>query len=139
MVKPTPNRTAPAFARFFKKVIERYKHAAKIHVVLDNLNTHKEKSWIEEYGLKIGKKLWQRAVIHYTPKHARWLNQAEIAIGIYARQCLGKDRINSLKMLRKRTHQGKRKAKISIDWRFTRKKAGIKLKYKSVKIKRSWH
>jgi len=28
--------------------------------------------------------------VHYTPKHANWLNQAEIGIGIYAKQVLVK-------------------------------------------------
>ncbi len=34
-------------------------------------------------------KLSSRFEIHYTPKHASWLNQAEIAIGMDSRQCLG--------------------------------------------------
>jgi hypothetical protein len=27
--------------------------------------------------------------VHYTPKHGSWLNQAEIAISLFSRQCLG--------------------------------------------------
>lgn len=26
--------------------------------------------------------IWSRFEVHYTPKHASWLNQAEIAIGM---------------------------------------------------------
>ena len=140
IVRPTKNRKAPAFAKIFRAVLRKYKKAAKIHIVLDNLNTHKEKSLIDAYGEKLGRKLWQRAVVHYTPKHASWLNQAEIAIGIYSRECLGKDRIDSLATLRKRTRQWKcRGEKILINWRFTRKKAQEKFKYKNERIKRSQH
>ena len=33
-------------------------------------------------------KLLRRVSFHYTPKHASWLNMAEIEIGILTRQCL---------------------------------------------------
>ena len=85
MVRPTQNRKANAFAKFFCAIVRKYKSAKKIHIVMDNLNTHKEKSLIDAFGEKQGKKLWEKAIIHYTPKHASWLNQAEIAIGIYSR------------------------------------------------------
>jgi len=134
MVRPTRNRKSNAFAKFFRSVMRKYKHAKKVHVVLDNLNTHKEKSLTDALGEKLGKKLWKRAVIHYTPKHASWLNQAEIAIGIYSRQCLGKDRVDSLRTLKKRTRQWVRRGeKILINWKFTRKKARAKFNYRKCK------
>ena len=34
--------------------------------------------------------------MHYTPKHGSWLNQAEIEISLFSRQCLGQRRIPSL-------------------------------------------
>jgi hypothetical protein len=36
--------------------------------------------------------LWDRFKVHYTPKHGSWLNQAEIAISLFSRQCLGQRR-----------------------------------------------
>ena len=63
---------------------------------MDNLATHKEKHLIERYGDEEGSKLWARFEPHYTPKHGSWLNQAEIAIGMYSRQCLGDGRIGDL-------------------------------------------
>lgn len=130
IIRPTRNRKANAFAKFFRSIIRKYKHAKKIHIVMDNLNTHKEKSLTDAFGAKIGKQLWNRAVIHYTPKHASWLNQAEIAIGIYSKKCLGKDRIDSLATLKNRTRLWKKRGeKILIDWRFTRKKARVKFNY----------
>ena len=134
VVRPTRNRKSNAFAKFFRAVLKKYGHAKKVHIVLDNLNTHKEKSLTDALGEKLGKRLWKRAVIHYTPKHASWLNQAEIAIGIYSRQCLGKDRVDSLRTLKKRTRQWMgRNGKILIDWKFTRKKARAKFKYQKCK------
>jgi hypothetical protein len=44
--------------------------------------------------------------IHYTPTHGSWLNQAEIEIGMFSRQCLGKRRISSLKLLRAEARPG---------------------------------
>ena len=38
----------------------------------------------------MGSEIWDRFTIHYTPKHGSWLNQAEIEIGLFSRQCLGK-------------------------------------------------
>ena len=37
-----------------------------------------------------GRHLLRRVVFHYTPKHASWLNMAEIEIGILDRQCLNR-------------------------------------------------
>jgi hypothetical protein len=38
--------------------------------------------------------------VHYTPKHGSWLDQAEIEISLFSRQCLGQRRIPSLRDLR---------------------------------------
>ena len=45
--------------------------------------------------------VWDRFTVHYTPTHGSWLNQAEIEIGIFSRQCLGKRRIPNLESLRR--------------------------------------
>ena len=34
-------------------------------------------------------RMWSRLTIHPTPIHGSWLNQAEIALSLYLRQCLG--------------------------------------------------
>jgi hypothetical protein len=38
---------------------------------------------------------------HYTPTPGSWLNQAEIEIRLFTRQCLGRRRIPSLDHLRR--------------------------------------
>jgi hypothetical protein len=45
--------------------------------------------------------VWGRFTIHYTPTRGSWLNQAEIEIGLFSRQCLGSRRIPALRMLRR--------------------------------------
>ena len=66
---------------------------------------------------------------HYTPKHASWLNMAEIEIGIMDKQCL-KGRIGTeKKMIRELQAWANRRdqAKRKIEWKFTKQDANNKL------------
>ena len=67
---------------------------------MDNLSSHTRKSLTDLYGEEVGGEIWDRFTVHYTPTHGSWLNQAEIEIGLFSRQCLGKRRIPDLKTLR---------------------------------------
>ena len=99
---------------------------------MDNLNTHKEKSLKDFYGEEEGKRIWSRFEVHYTPKHGSWLNQAEIAINMYSRQCLGKTRVPDIDTLRKRTNAWNKitnRRKVTINWKFTRTDAREKFNY----------
>jgi len=53
----------------------------ELHVVLDNLNTHKPKhdKWLARHP---------NVHFHYTPTHASWLNQVECWFSILWRQAL---------------------------------------------------
>jgi hypothetical protein len=68
---------------------------------MDNLNIHRRKSLTDVFGVEIGSEIWDRFTVHYTPTHGSWLNQAEIEIGLFSRQCLGSRRIPNLKALRR--------------------------------------
>ena len=70
-----------------------FPNAAKIHIVLDNLNTHSKTSILERYGETTGGEILSKIECHFTPKHASWLNVAEIEINVMDRQCFGKKRI----------------------------------------------
>lgn len=132
LLEVTERRTAEDFARFIKQLHEHYWQAGKIVLVMDNLNTHKEKSLTDYYGAEDGRRIWSRFEVHYTPKHGSWLNQAEIAINLYARQCLGKSRIPDIGQLRKRTNAWRRYAnerKATIQWNFTRADAQKRFGY----------
>jgi hypothetical protein len=122
----TARRTANDFAKCLNRLAARYAEADKIILILDNLNIHCKKSVVSYFGPESGEALWNRFEVHYTPKHGSWLNQAEIAINMYSRQCLGKGRIPSLEALSKKTKAWTRitnKRKVTIQWRFTKNSA----------------
>src|SRR5436305_14054533 len=78
--------------------------------------------------------VWDRFTVHYTPTHGSWLNQAEIEIGLFSRQCLGTRRIPDLKALRRESRAWNRRMnrdRIKINWTFDRKAARRKFGYKS--------
>lgn len=121
----TKRRTKGDYAEFLNNLVKRYPHASRIHIVQDNLNTHHENSLIVTFGKRKTKKIMNRIQFHFTPKHASWLNMAEIEIGVMGKQCL-KRRIASIQILQKEVcawelHQNKTKR--MINWKFTRKKA----------------
>jgi len=122
----TETRCGADFARFLHQISDNYRDATRITLVMDNLSTHSEKSLVTFFGEAAGKKLWSRFDVHYTPKHASWLNQAEIAIGMYSRQCLGDGRVMDIKYLKAHTaawNKRTNKKATQIHWRFTKSKA----------------
>jgi DDE superfamily endonuclease len=130
--KITPNRSAPEFADFLGGIADSYPEAETIHLVMDNLNSHTRKALVERLGEEEGGSLWDRFTIHNTPKHGSWLNQAEIEISLFSRQCLGNRRIGDLPTLRQEARAWNRRVnrkKVKINWTFTRKKARKKFKY----------
>ena len=138
--KATPDRSSPQFADYLLEIAEHYPAADTIHLVMDNLSSHNRKSVVERYGAKAGGWLWDRFTVHYTPTHGSWLNQAEIEISLYSRQCLGQRRIPSICELRREASAWNRRMNrdgVTIDWQFTRRKARAKFGYKSNNIMRS--
>jgi DDE superfamily endonuclease len=129
-VSVTARRTKVDFVSFVGHLVEGvYLKATKIHVVLDNLNTHFRRSFIEVLGEARAAAMLERVEFHHTPKHASWLNMAEIEIGIMERQCIGR-RIGTETLLKSEVaawQQRRNQAKESIQWRFTRQDADVKL------------
>ena len=124
--KVTNRRSSPEFADYLLDIAAAYPEADTIHLVMDNLSSHTGKAVAQRFGAKEGEWLWKRFTVHYTPKHGSWLNQAEIAISLYSRQCLGRRRIGNLASLRRETRAWNRRAnrdQVMIQWNFTRKKA----------------
>src|SRR6202022_4173415 len=101
--KVTAHRSSPEFADYLLEVAIRYPEADTIHLVMDNLSSHTRKAVVERFGEKFGSWLGNRFRVHYTPKHGSWLNQAEIAISLFARHCLGHRRIGNRASLRRET------------------------------------
>lgn len=131
--KVTEYKKKPDFAEFLKDIYDTYKNCSKINLVLNNYATHFESCILEQYGETEGKKIWDKFNFYYTPTHASWLNQAEIAIGMYSRQCLGNTRIDSTEFLEKKTKSWNRIANeknITIKWKFNKKDAQEKFNLK---------
>lgn len=126
----TQRRTKQDFANFVKKLVDEvYPKAKKIKLVLDNLNTHFEKSFYETFSKKEAKRILKRIEFYYTPKHASWLNMAEIEINILETECLDR-KIASIEMLTeevKAWELQKNNERKKISWSFTKKKADKKL------------
>ena len=138
--KATANRSSPQFADYLEEIVASYPEADTIHLVMDNLSSHTRKALVDRFGEKIGGLLWDRFTVHYTPTHGSWLNQAEIEISLFSRQCLGRRRIPSLSELHqeaKAWNRSMNRDHTTIDWKFTRTKARQKFGYNKNKITRS--
>ena len=117
-----------------------YPDAETIHLVMDNLNIHRRKSLTDVFGTEIGNEIWGRFTLHFTPTHGSWLNQAEIEIGLFSRQCLGTRRIPNLQTLRRESQAWNRpmnRDRIKINWKFDRRAARRKFGYKRKSFTRS--
>jgi hypothetical protein len=136
----TPDRSGFEFAQVIVTLALAYPAAKTIHLVVDNLNIHRRKSLTDVFGAEMAAEVWSRFTVHYTPSHGSWLNQAEIEIGIFSRQCLGKRRIPTLKTLRRDAKAGNRRMNrdhVKINWKFDRKTARRKFGYKRNSFKQS--
>ena len=136
----TPDRSGFEFAQVAVTLAMAYPEAKTIHLVLDNLNIHRRKALADVFGTEMAAEVWDRFTVHYTPTHGSWLNQAEIEIGIFSRQCLGKRRIPSLAILRAEAKAWNRRMnrdRVKIAWKFDRKAARKKFSYNCKSFKRS--
>ena len=137
ITKVTLTRSGLEFGTFLAELEKSFPGTKKIRLVMDNLSSHTVKSLVVAKGEKEGRRIWKRFEVIYTPKHGSWLNQAEIAIGIYSRQCLGGSRIQDIEELKKRTKAWTRfihDRKLKINWNFTKEDARSVFDY-SEKIK----
>jgi hypothetical protein len=88
-VAVTDQRTRVDFAHAIRDLVDvRFPDAARIVLVLDNLNTHDPASLYLAYPPAAAKRSWDRLEIHPTPKHGSWLIVAEIELSVLGRQCL---------------------------------------------------
>ena len=79
-VSHSRRRRRREFLAFMNQVVARYPQT-ELHVILDNLNTHKPKH--DRWGLR-----HPTVHFHYTPTHASWLNQVEVWFSILSRAAL---------------------------------------------------
>lgn len=114
-------RTKQEFAHFCVELAKHYPQAKKIHLVLDNLNTHNASSFYHYLPADQAFALTQRFEFIYTPKSASWLNMIECEFSALSRQCLNR-RIATIEKLRSEVLAllADRTAKaIKIHWQFS--------------------
>ncbi len=133
VLKVSTRKTKRDYANYILELLTiHYPKAKKVHLVADNLNTHPLKCLKEM--LSENHSIFKRLVLHFTPIHASWLNQAELEIGALESQCLNGRRFPNEETLRIEVqawvHERNRQ-KIGLNWKFTRKQAEVKFKIKS--------
>ena len=125
-------RTKQEWAHFIRSLSDEfYPQANKIVLVMDNLNTHTLASLYEVFPVAEARRICRRFEVHYTPKHASWLNMAEIDLSALDRQCLSQ-RLASLDIAQQQVAAWtarRNQQQVTINWRFTAEDASIKLKH----------
>lgn len=129
-VKVTDRRTKKDWAECIRDLVDvHYPKACKIRLVMDNLNTHTGASLYEAFPPAEARRILEKLEFHYTPKHASWLNMAEIEISIMNRQCLNR-RIDNIAEIRQEVgawEKSRNCKKARIHWTFTIASARRKL------------
>ncbi|MCQ4323331.1 IS630 family transposase, partial [Stutzerimonas stutzeri] len=89
--KTTQTKKRIDFRAFMEEVIADEPADRQIHVILDNLNTHKKnEDWLAAHP---------NVHFHFTPTSASWLNQVEIWFGIFQRKALNNASFGSTEQL----------------------------------------
>ena len=129
-VEVTDRRTKVDFAQQMKALVDEHDPEAEvIRVVLDQLNTHEPASVYEAFAPAEARRILRKLAFHHTPKHASWLNQAEIEFSVLSGQCLDR-RIpdqDTLQAEARAWERGRNEARQTVQWRFTVDQARTKL------------
>ena len=94
--KTTQTKKRADFQAFMDDVVAEQPDTRQIHVILDNLNTHKKNDdWLAAHP---------NVTFHFTPTSASWLNQVEIWFGIFQRKTLNNASFQSIEQLVRAIH-----------------------------------
>ena len=120
------------FAHCMRDLVDiHFPHAKIITVVMDNLSTHKAAALYLAFPPAEARRILDKLVFHFTPKHGSWLNMAEIEFSVLQRQCLDR-RIpddETLTFEIAAWEHARNLAAVTTNWRFTTQDARIKLKH----------
>lgn len=128
-VTVTERRSNQEFAAQMQALHLRYPEAKKIRLVLDQLSTHTPSALYEYLPPEEAKLLTRRFEWVYTPKHASWLNMAEIEWSVLERQCLRR-RLATFEELNyevKAWETDRNRRSVKVNWQFNTDHARLKL------------
>jgi hypothetical protein len=130
-IRVTTQRRAQEWAAAMRHLVEEdFPAAERIVLVLDNLNTHTAAALYITFPAVIARRIWEKLEVHYTPKHASWLNIAEIELSVLRRQCLDRRIPDADTLTREVTawSADRNRRQTGVTWHFTTTDARIKLK-----------
>lgn len=87
-VTVTDRRTSQDYVARLQALDQRYPEAKKIRLIQDQLSTHSPAALYDTLPPEEANRLYKRFEWIYTPKHASWLNMAEMEWSVLERQCL---------------------------------------------------
>lgn len=130
-VEVRTHKGARDWAEVIRKMLTTYyPHARRVRLIVDNLNTHAGGALYQAFPPDEARALYERLELHYTPKHASWLNMAEIELSALSRQCLNRRLDKQARVQREvsawEKHRNQKRTKI--DWQFTTADARTKLR-----------
>ncbi len=129
-VAVTDRRGNADFAAQLQCLQLRYPEATKIRLVLDQLSTHTPAALYQHLPPDEARRLARFFEWIYTPKHASWLNMAEMEWSVLQRQCLGQ-RLSTRAAAEREllAWQTDRNANaVKVNWQFGTLAARLKLK-----------
>jgi hypothetical protein len=129
-VTVTEHRTRADWAQAMQALVDDdFPAAERVVLVLDNLNTHTPAALYATFPPAEAKRIRDKLEFHYTPKHASWLNIAELELSALARQCLARrlpDRATLATEVAAWT-EARTAAQVGVRWHFTTAAARTKL------------
>ena len=126
----TERRTNEDFAHRMRWLVdEAYPGVPVVRMVLDNLNTRRMASLYETFPPAEARRIARRLEFHHTPRHASWLNMAEIKFSIFSRSCLRRRLPDEDALCREvgALELERNEAQARINWRFSIQDARTKL------------
>jgi hypothetical protein len=129
-IQVMPRHTMKEFSHCLKWLVDEIHPTAEvIRVVLDNLETHKPAALYETFPPQEARRLLKKLEFHYTPKHASWLNMAEIELSVFSRimkNYIGEE--NTFRCEAQTLAAERNNSLAKVDWQFRSADARIKLK-----------
>ena len=129
-VTVTERRGTAEFTAQLQALQLRYPGATKIRLVLDQLSTHTPAALYQYLMPDDARRLARCFEWIYTPKHASWLNIAEMEWSVLERQCL-RQRLPTQEAVEKELsawETERNKEAIKVEWQFSTVAARLKLK-----------